>query len=84
MNPEGYEEHYAVQVLSRFIFAYKLSVGTPPTVTKGVMSIMAPGMAKNPDYEDLDLVKARDSSKYGILTAVYRDSLVVDMFTEAR
>ncbi|KAF8530105.1 hypothetical protein BU17DRAFT_78674 [Hysterangium stoloniferum] len=83
VTQERHEEHYAVQVLSRFIMAYKLSMGTTPTVKKGIMSIMAPGMAeKNSDYEDLDLQKAKDSNKYGILSVLSRDSLVVDTFTE--
>jgi len=82
VTEEGYEEHYVLQVLSRFIMAYKLSMGTPSTVKKGIMSIMTPGTAKNPDYEDLHLKKANDSNNYSILGAVSRDSLVVDMFTE--
>ena len=83
LTSEGNEQHYAVQVLSRFVLAYKLAVESAPVVTKGVMSIMAPGYRQPVvDYDDLDLRISNQKGAYGILRCLSRDSVVVDTFTE--
>lgn len=80
---EGVEQHYGVQVLSRFLLAYKLAVESDPIVKKGVLSVMAPGKQRPAvDYEDIDLAKANKKGSYGLLRASSRDSVVVDTFTE--
>ncbi|KAF8583669.1 NAD(P)-binding protein [Ramaria rubella] len=83
VTSEEHEQHYAVQVLSRFILAYQLGIEATPVVKKGVITIMSPGKAfKTVDYDDLGLVKAHEQGKYGILSSVSRDIVVIDIFTE--
>ncbi|KAF8583670.1 NAD(P)-binding protein [Ramaria rubella] len=83
LTSEGHEEHYAVQVLSRFILAYKLAVEATPVVTKGVLSVMGPGkVLKTVDYDDLEQVKAHEEGNDGIFSALSRDTVSVDILTE--
>lgn len=85
LTSEGIEQHYAVQVLSRLMLAYKLAVESDPVVTKGVMSVMAPSQRRSGiDYDDLDLRKANEKGAYGLLKCVWRDSVFVDVVTEVR
>ncbi|GJJ09662.1 hypothetical protein Clacol_003886 [Clathrus columnatus] len=78
---EGNDRHYAVQVLSRFVITYRLTEGDDPVVKNSVMAIMAPGYTIS-DFDDLELVKARENGKFGILLAGKRDSTVIDAVTE--
>jgi hypothetical protein len=82
---ESHDQHYAVQVLSRFILAHELAADpAKSTVKKAVMSIMAPGKTWGAvDYDDLGMLKAKDG-KYGIIAGAGRDGCVVDAFTEVR
>lgn len=84
LTPEKFDQHYGVQILSRFVLAHELAADpASSTIKKGVMSIMAPG--KNyatVDPNDLDMSKANERGTYGIWTALSRDSAVVDAFTE--
>lgn len=77
---EGNDRHYTVQVLSRFVLAYRLTEGSEPTVKNSVVTIMSPGYAIS-DFDDLELSKARERGKFGILPAGKRDSVVMDAMT---
>ncbi|KAF8581711.1 NAD(P)-binding protein [Ramaria rubella] len=81
---EGYDTHYAVQVLSRCLLAYLLGsnpAGMVPNL-RGVMSIMSPGYTPHTtDYDDFELQSARTRGMYGIRAMYARDSNVVDAFT---
>ena len=85
---ESHDQHYMVQVLSRFILAYQLALSPDPAssvVTKGIMSIMSPGRTmQHTDFDDLELLQARKQGKYSLVTVLSRDSNVVDAFTEVR
>lgn len=83
LTSERIDQHYGVQVLSRFVLAYKLITEPDPIVTKSVMSVMGPGFRLSQvDYEDLDLSVANRKGTYGMLTCLTRDSVVIDTFTE--
>ncbi|KAF8501940.1 NAD(P)-binding protein [Gautieria morchelliformis] len=83
LTSEGIEQHFAVQVLSRFVLGYKLAVDSDPVVKRGVMSVMGPGVTfSTVDYDDIDMEKANKKGAPGILSSVSRDSVVIDMFTE--
>ncbi|KAF8529718.1 hypothetical protein BU17DRAFT_73046 [Hysterangium stoloniferum] len=80
---EGHDQHYAVQVLSRFIFAYRLAGSPDSTVKRGVMSIMSPGFTLQPtDYDDLELLKAKAEGRYGMNAMYSRDSNIIDIVTQ--
>lgn len=83
LTPEGVEQHYAVQVLSRFILAHTLALDPDPVVKKSVLSVAAPGYRYPAvDFGDLDLHEANEKGRYGIRVCVARDSVFLDTFTE--
>ena len=85
---ESHDQHYVVQVVSRFILAYQLALypGTASSVVKkGIMSIMSPGRTmQNTDYDDLELLDAKKRGKHSLVAVFSRNSNVVDAFTEVR
>jgi hypothetical protein len=84
LTSEGIEQHFAVQVLSRFVLGYALAVDANSVVKKGVMTVMKPAFKWSAfDRDDIDLKKAKDKGSYGMLACGSRDSLVMDTFIEA-
>lgn len=80
LTSEGTDRHYAVQVLSRFVLAYRLTEGHERIVKNTVISVMSPGYT-TPDFEDIELLKAHEKGQFGILSAGKRDSAVLDAMT---
>jgi hypothetical protein len=49
------------------------------------MSIVSPGRSLIAvDHDDIEMLKAKEQGKYGILAVGCRDSCVLDAFTEVR
>jgi len=81
---ETYDQHFGVQVLSRFVLAHELASNpASSTIQKGVISIMAPGKPMTAvDIDDIDMSKANERGTYSIWRAMSRDSVIVDAFTK--
>ncbi|EJD54795.1 NAD(P)-binding protein [Auricularia subglabra TFB-10046 SS5] len=77
-NADGFDPHFAVQIVSRFVLAHQLTVARP-VVKRSVVAIAIAGMGKNSfDVEDITLEKLKKKGGYSILPAAARDCTAID------
>ncbi|KII89071.1 hypothetical protein PLICRDRAFT_594915 [Plicaturopsis crispa FD-325 SS-3] len=81
LTAEGHEPQFVVQSLSRFGISYLLAKSG--TLKESVVNIYAPvlGSSRGLDLDDLELKKAKEEGKYGILPAAHRDGDVLNSIT---
>jgi len=80
-NPDGFDDHVGVTVLSRFALAYYLSYESN-VVKKSVVSILGPGHgSKSFDVDDILLEKVKAQKKYGFISSATRNSTISDAVT---
>jgi NAD(P)-dependent dehydrogenase (short-subunit alcohol dehydrogenase family) len=80
---EGFESHFAVQILSRFLLNYVLS--SSGVLKDASISVMAPGGTQTEfNLDDIELSAGKDSNRLAQMAShVSRDGLIADTYTKA-
>lgn len=81
-NADGFDRHFSIQIVSRYILASHLTL-TRPTVKRSVLTVAIAGMGKASfDVNDMTLEALKKKGGYSLIPVGARDCTMIDAIWE--